>query len=289
MKTLISIFISILLISTPINASLFSKATKAGGAYVAYKAFKVASKKGSPRAKKFAIVSIKNYIKKNPEKIATVTALFAGFAVQNSDLANQAASIMEASGLIDSHESNELVRQSNDYEKAYLIVNKHLTNISLPQSCNANKLDKLTHTDYTDFMDYSSFPVRTRHVGSYDALTDNAVVGDNLEHDHVPSFAAIMKHLAVNLNTYYKPNSPEYNAIRNNTTTIEVTKLMHSQGRTYKEKNNLTQIKSDSKDLKDATIKDFAYHLMNSNFDSSILQSFTKAYKRNAALCLYSI
>lgn len=146
---------------------------------------------------------------------------------------------------------------------------------------------------------------------SYSALVARAPK-DDLEHDHIPSVAAILKYVEKrdklkNLDRI----SGAGKIIRNNATAVEVKKYYHREGRTFgspKSKefdqmplfenlfisNNWGVIKDelvssiDSKNLKLATVKDFAYYGLKVKLDDpKVIKAMRDIYIRNYRLCLY--
>jgi len=97
-------------------------------------------------------------------------------------------------------------------------------------------------------------PVAEFEVGTYKKLKAREESGDNLEHDHIPSFAAIRaakeKELGRDL------TKEEAVELRNNTCAIEVSKDLHRAGPTYKGKNTPEQIEEDAADLGAAARRD---------------------------------
>lgn len=103
--------------------------------------------------------------------------------------------------------------------------------------------------------------VKPLDVGSFKELKDRAVVGDGLEHDHIPSFAAIRQAKENELGRKLTPT--EEKSLYNNATAIEVPKDVHQAGRTYGGKNTPSQIKQDAIDLCGAECRDTDLHRKN--------------------------
>lgn len=93
-------------------------------------------------------------------------------------------------------------------------------------------------------------PVRELEVGSYKELKSRAQVGDGLEHDHIPSFAALKKAKENELGRDLTPS--EIKKLYNDATVIEVSKDTHRAGRTHSGKNTSAQIEKDAQDLCEA-------------------------------------
>lgn len=96
--------------------------------------------------------------------------------------------------------------------------------------------------------------VKALDVGSYKDLKAREVVGDGLEHDHIPSFAALRKAKETELGRKLSP--AEEKALYQNATAVEVPKDVHTAGPTYGGKNNATQVQNDAMDLCGAVCRD---------------------------------
>ncbi len=99
-------------------------------------------------------------------------------------------------------------------------------------------------------------PVEPLDVDTYAGNRRRAEVGDHLEHDHVPSAAAIIKAKEHELGRPLLPH--EERDIFNNGTTLELPKDVHRDSRTYGGRNTPDQIKIDAGDLKRAAELDYA-------------------------------
>ncbi|MDA8480879.1 VENN motif pre-toxin domain-containing protein, partial [Citrobacter sp. Awk 4] len=96
--------------------------------------------------------------------------------------------------------------------------------------------------------------VKVLDVGTYKELKAREVVGDGLEHDHIPSFAALRK---AKENELGRPlTDAEAKKLYENATAVEVPKDVHVAGPTYGGKNNATQVKNDALDLCGAECRD---------------------------------
>ncbi|WP_422047304.1 VENN motif pre-toxin domain-containing protein [Rosenbergiella epipactidis] len=96
--------------------------------------------------------------------------------------------------------------------------------------------------------------VKPLDVGSYKELKAREVVGDGLEHDHIPSFAAIRQAKEYELGRKLTP--AEEKNLYNNATAIEVPKDVHQAGPTYGGKNTPSQVKQDAINLCGAECRD---------------------------------
>jgi len=79
-------------------------------------------------------------------------------------------------------------------------------------------------------------------------------VGDALEHDHIPSYAALRTAKEKELGRKLTP--AEDKALYQNATAVEVPKDVHAAGPTYKGKNTPAQVKQDAADLCGAVCRD---------------------------------
>lgn len=84
-------------------------------------------------------------------------------------------------------------------------------------------------------------------MGSYKELKDRSVVGDSLEHDHIPSYAALRTAKEKELGRKLTPE--EDKLLYQNATAVEVPKDVHQAGPTYGGKNTEAQIQKDAMDL----------------------------------------
>ncbi|MCI4226996.1 hypothetical protein MRO82_21830, partial [Dickeya dianthicola] len=96
--------------------------------------------------------------------------------------------------------------------------------------------------------------VKPLDVGSYKELKDRAVVGDGLEHDHIPSFAALRTAKENELGRKLTP--AEEKTLYQNATAVEVPKDVHRAGPTYGGKNTAAQVQQDALDLCGAVCRD---------------------------------
>uniref|UniRef100_UPI0021BDD236 VENN motif pre-toxin domain-containing protein n=1 Tax=Yersinia aleksiciae TaxID=263819 RepID=UPI0021BDD236 len=96
--------------------------------------------------------------------------------------------------------------------------------------------------------------VKALDVGSYKDLKKGEVVGDGLEHDHIPSFAALRKAKENELGRKLTP--AEEKNLYQNATAVEVPKDAHQSGPTYGGKNTAAQVQQDALDLCGAVCRD---------------------------------
>ncbi|WQG59380.1 hypothetical protein RHM66_09345 [Pseudomonas sp. RTB3] len=96
--------------------------------------------------------------------------------------------------------------------------------------------------------------VKPLDVGSYKDLKKGEVVGDGLEHDHIPSFSALRKAKEIELGRKLTPT--EEKMLYQNATAVEVPRDVHQAGPTYGGKNTAAQVQQDSMDLCGAVCQD---------------------------------
>ncbi|MCH2001571.1 hemagglutinin repeat-containing protein, partial [Acinetobacter seifertii] len=158
-----------------------------------------------------------------------------------------------------SKESQETIEWSQDVTKSKEGA-KFLTNIieSMAIGSIGKGVAKTTKIDGKDVevstagigSNSKKDPVKELEVGSYQELKSRAQVGDGLEHDHIPSFAALKKAKENELGRKLTDN--EAKALYNDATTIEISRETHKAGRTYGGKNTSEQIVKDASNLCEA-------------------------------------
>ncbi|MCW1877825.1 hemagglutinin repeat-containing protein [Erwinia sp. INIA-01] len=122
--------------------------------------------------------------------------------------------------------------------------------------------------------------VKALDVSSYKELKAREVVGDNLEHDHIPSFAAIRQAKEKELGRKLTPT--EEKALYNNATAVEVPKDVHQAGPTYGGKNNATQVKNDAMNLCGAECRDtdaLRKNMLDRGYDPKLVDDAIKQIK----------
>lgn len=96
--------------------------------------------------------------------------------------------------------------------------------------------------------------VKALDVGAYEDLKKGEIVGDELEHDHIPPFAALKKSKEVELG---RPlTDVETKKLYQNATAVEIPKDVHQTGPTYGGKNTASQVQQDVMDLCGAVCSD---------------------------------
>lgn len=97
--------------------------------------------------------------------------------------------------------------------------------------------------------------VKALDVGTYSELKKGEQVGDNLEHDHIPSSAALKKAKEKQLGRKLTPQ--EAREVHERGTAIEVPKEVHSKSDTFRGKNTPDQIDADASNLSAAANRDY--------------------------------
>jgi hypothetical protein len=98
-------------------------------------------------------------------------------------------------------------------------------------------------------------PVKPLDVGTYQDLKKIEQVGDDLEHDHIPSAAALKKEAERRKGGPLTP--AERARIHQQGTAIEVPKSVHAKSDTFRSRNTPTQINADAADLSAAAERDY--------------------------------
>ncbi|EOD3493565.1 VENN motif pre-toxin domain-containing protein [Cronobacter malonaticus] len=96
--------------------------------------------------------------------------------------------------------------------------------------------------------------VKPLDVDSFKRLKSKEVVGEGLEHDHIPSMGALRRTEEIKLRRKLTPVDDK--AIYQNATAVEVPEDMHRSGPTYGGKNTKDQIETDALDLCSAVCRD---------------------------------
>lgn len=99
-------------------------------------------------------------------------------------------------------------------------------------------------------------PVQAGDVDSYQELRRRALRGDALEHDHIPSAAALIR--AAERDKGFELDDTEIRDLYNNAAAIELPSSVHRATRTYGGRNTQTQISQDASDLAAAANADYS-------------------------------
>nr|WP_312973008.1 DUF637 domain-containing protein [Pseudomonas sp.] len=129
----------------------------------------------------------------------------------------------------------------------------------------------------------SKTAVQALEVDSYKNLKAREVVGDGLEHDHIPSFAALRTAKEAELG---RPLTElETKTLYQNSTAVEVPRDVHIAGPTYGGKNTPAQIQQDAADLCGAVCRDtdaLRENLNKRGYDSKLVdETVQKIVERN--------
>lgn len=100
----------------------------------------------------------------------------------------------------------------------------------------------------------SSDVVQELDVGSFKDLKSREVVGDSLEHDHIPSAASLIKAEEKKLGRKLNPKERKF--IYDNATTVERKDTSHAQSPTFRGRNTSSKIDEDSSNLAKAACRD---------------------------------
>lgn len=278
------ILLLLTLVSFSANAGFLSKSVKAGSGIVAYNLAKKAIINGGPKTIKFASKRLYSYLKKNPDKVGAVGGLLAGFAIENTGFTDKTISLISQIPSLNYLNTKKIKEDSLDFDEAKAEVLAAVSNIKTPNHCTQrNSSDYLVGQQPTDYT-YIGYPVSIGNVGAYKDLVNKATPGDKLEHDHIPSSAAVKLYLKKKRGGL---TPQETRLSHQNATAIEVSSSMHKAGRTMGTKNKALSL-LDAKDLRMASIKDFTYHFINGKKRTSLLSAFRLVYQRNANMCLYT-
>ena len=98
-------------------------------------------------------------------------------------------------------------------------------------------------------------PVKELDVDTYQALKDREVVGDKMQHDHIPSSAAIRRARELELGRKLKPH--EAAELHRNAIAVELRDELHALSRTFRGRNTPARIELDAKDLAAAAARDY--------------------------------
>ncbi|NRA24851.1 MAG: hypothetical protein HRU08_10345, partial [Oleispira sp.] len=132
-------------------------------------------------------------------------------------------------------------------------------------------------------------PVSELDVDSYKELKRRDVVGDDLEHDHIPSSAAIIRNQENELGPL---TAAERRQIHNEGTSVEVPKEVHADSRTYRGRNTQEQINEDAKDLAAAACRDcdvFRENAINHGMEiDSVDSAIDKMHEQNVGGGVYT-
>jgi filamentous hemagglutinin len=119
-------------------------------------------------------------------------------------------------------------------------------------------------------------------------MNKRAVVGDKIDHDHIPAFSSVRDKInADRKKNGQKPlNAAQEANLKKNLTVLAVEHDVHKEGRTHSNKGGEARRTEDAKDLREAATKDLAEHKKNMPNDD--VDSMSDAvHKRNEDIGLY--
>lgn len=212
-------------------------------------------------------------------------------AISNADYKENIKDIMNYAGVLTPQLNNEIDEESEKFQEASEFFTEKANNIDKKhkkRNCDTYHF-LLSKDSFPSDQSFVNNPIQEWNVGSYKELEKYATTGDDLEHDHIPSYQSLISFLNLK-GLKVKKNNRQ---VKNNGTAFEIKKSLHMNGATYGGKQNkqidgVVKALFDSKNLRSATIRDLSYHFINSGYDRNIIKAFTPIYKRNLALCLYN-
>jgi hypothetical protein len=123
-------------------------------------------------------------------------------------------------------------------------------------------------------------------IGTYRDLRDRAVVGDGMQHDHIPSVAALLRRAERDKGEALTP--AEKQEIYNSALCIEIRNDLHYASRTYGGRNTQDQINADADDLLKAANNDIDVLQANlqalGEYDSATIRAVTRQMRELARL-----
>ena len=126
-------------------------------------------------------------------------------------------------------------------------------------------------------------------VGTFRELKAKAKVGDGLEHDHIPSFAALKKAEETRLGRPLTPT--ETKKLYAEATAVEVPRDVHQAGPTYGGKNTAEQIMKDAENLYEAVKRDtdaLRKNMIEKGYDPKLIEdAINKIKTRNKEKGIY--
>ncbi|MBN8610287.1 MAG: PAAR domain-containing protein [Deltaproteobacteria bacterium] len=142
-------------------------------------------------------------------------------------------------------------------------------------------------------VDGAEGPVRPLDVDTYDGLNARAVVGDAIQHDHIPSFAAVRD--AVNSDRAARGEPPltpaQARVLKNNLNTIAMSDDAHAGSRTFRGRNTEAQRTTDAGNLRTAAQADTTVarqNLINEGHDPATVDAaLGRLHDRNESAGVY--
>lgn len=203
----------------------------------------------------------------------------------DTEYAKIATNVAKKQGLYDKYYKANL----DDDLTAYLNIRAKLDVIS--KNIERNNRKQCTHQERVEIQKNGRKPDYT-HIHSDTLEWDNGAYKDLLlrdekderENDHIPAKAAVLQYLKIKNNKGVSFNDPERKIIINNASAVNIDKELHKNGRTHGDQ---TIYLKDAANLSAATINDFGWHYINTNYNNNVLIAMEQVYLRNYMLCLY--
>lgn len=292
------VIVSLIFSSTTIQANVITSAMKGGAiGLVITQAVRI----GGPVALRAAGKKIADYVAKHPAEATVIVSSIVILAIENQKWRQNAIQLIGHANLspwldVIGISKTKIDEQGQIFDKAYAFVVSDIAyQVDYENACTVPDLPRALSydQDYREFLT-TDHPIPKRgnikfvsfgDVGSYYALQQSEVTGDEMEHDHIPSKAAVKEFF--NQNFKIKDEKILRNYVEAGATAVEIPYALHEAGRTYRKKNTKIIIELDARNLLKATLKDMAWHVVNSDYDSKLIIPFQKVLLRNAALCLY--
>lgn len=298
----IFLMVSIVFSSFSTHANILTGAVKGGalGFIIAHSV-----RVGGPVVLRAAGKKIAAHVAKNPGEAAAIVGAIVTLAVENQEWRQNAIKLIDYANLSPWLETvgiskTTIEEDGADFDQAYSFAVTHVANpIDYSNACARAGLPSeiAFNAGYRTFLSTMPSGNVSRHVelgdvGSYFVLKKSEEKNDDMEHDHVPSSAALKEFFRRKMKI---SGEDQLNMIHENATAVEIPADLHHNGRTYAGRNrkkenahgNMIRIKLDAENLLKATIKDMSWHFINSNFDTALIKPFQNVLLRNAALCLY--
>jgi len=211
----------------------------------------------------------------------------------NTKYSQRAIDVAIETGLYDPAYKERLNTKSKAYEniKSRLKVNTKRIERENPVNCGYAQREVIKNV-------MPITPISTQHVsrdasgnlrvaewdtGAYKVLRNHSKP-DTRENDHIPSKATVMMYI---MHRDYGggklPTSVELE-ITKNASAVNIEKTLHEDGRTMRDQ---ILYKQNYTNLSEATIDDFSWHYINSDYNPKVLVALDQVYLRNQILCLY--
>lgn len=205
----------------------------------------------------------------------------------NTKYSHRAIDVAINTGLYDSYYKQKLDEGAKDFS---LILSKLKSTASDIERNNPNNCRQKSERDEIKNnnrpTDYTFIHNQTKigDTGAYKDLTNRSKKDTN-DNDHIPAKATVIQYIRNRDNAGIELDDPlEEKAIIKNASALNLPNDIHMKGRTY---GDSTLQLTDSLDLAQTTMLDFACHLYNTGGASYVVVAFPRIYLRNYLLCLY--